>query len=112
VSDIDTVLKEGRVFPPPPAFQKAAHLKSIEDYRTIYRRSVEDPESFWAEQAAQLRWSRKWDRVLEWKAPFAKWFEGGKLKWPAIAWAPWRWRARSSRTTRWPRRRWWGDRTR
>jgi acetyl-CoA synthetase len=79
VSDIDTVLKEGRVLPPPPAFQKAAHLKSIEDYRTIYRRSVEDPESFWAEQAAQLRWSRKWDRVLEWKAPFAKWFEGGKL---------------------------------
>src|SRR5207247_2763979 len=75
----DTVLKEGRVFPPPPAFQKVAHLKSLEDYRTIHRRSVEDPESFWAEQAGVLRWSRKWERVREWKAPNAKWFVGGKL---------------------------------
>ncbi|HEY3121556.1 MAG TPA: acetate--CoA ligase [Vicinamibacteria bacterium] len=77
--DIDTTLKEARVFPPPPAFQKAAHLKSLEDYRTIYRRSVEDPESFWAEQAGVLRWSRKWERVREWKAPDAKWFVGGRL---------------------------------
>jgi acetyl-CoA synthetase len=78
-SDILSVLKETRVFPPPPEFQRQAHVKSLEEYRALYRRSVEDPEGFWAEQAQQLQWSRKWDRVLEWNAPHAKWFVGGAL---------------------------------
>jgi acetyl-CoA synthetase len=77
--DILSVLKETRVFPPPPEFAKAAHVKSLEEYRALYRRSVDDPEGFWAEQADTLQWSRRWDRVLEWKAPFAKWFIGGTL---------------------------------
>lgn len=39
-----------------------------------------DPEGFWAEQAkAELDWFKPWDKVLEWNAPFAKWFIGGKL---------------------------------
>lgn len=66
-TDILSVLKETRVFPPPPEFQGKAHIKSMEEYRALYRRSVEDPGGFWAEQAGQLRWSRKWDRVLEYR---------------------------------------------
>src|SRR4026208_69210 len=79
MSDIDSTLKESRVFPPAPEFQKKAHIKSLEEYRALYERSVEDPEGFWAEQAATLKWARKWDRVLEWNAPFAKWFVNGAL---------------------------------
>ena len=79
MSDIDSTLKESRVFPPPPEFQKKAHIKSLDEYRALYRRSVEDPEGFWAEQAATLKWARKWDRVLEWKAPFARWYVNGAL---------------------------------
>ena len=79
MSDIDSTLKESRVFPPPPEFQEKAHIKSLDEYRALYKRSVEDPEGFWAEQAATLEWARKWDRVLEWKAPFAKWFVNGAL---------------------------------
>jgi acetyl-CoA synthetase len=79
MSDIDSVLKETRVFPPPPEFAKKAHVKSLDEYRALYRRSVDDPEGFWSEQAASLKWSRKWDRVLEWNPPFAKWFVNGAL---------------------------------
>ncbi len=47
--------------------------------RDEYRRSMERPEEFWAEQARQLDWFRTWDRVLEWNPPFAHWFAGGQL---------------------------------
>jgi acetyl-CoA synthetase len=79
VIDIESLLKEKRVFPPPEAFSRAAHVKSLEEYRRLYDRSVKDPEGFWAEQAQALVWSRTWDRVLEWNPPFAKWFVGGAL---------------------------------
>ncbi len=45
----------------------------------VYKRSMEEPEEFWAEQARQLDWFRTWDKVLEWEPPFAKWFVGGRL---------------------------------
>ena len=77
--DIESLLKEKRVFPPPDGFSRAAHIKSLEEYRRLYDQSVKDPEGFWAEQAQALAWSRKWDRVLEWSPPFAKWFGGGTL---------------------------------
>jgi acetyl-CoA synthetase len=79
LTDILSILKEGRVFEPPAAFRERAHIKSIEEYRALYARSVRDPEVFWAEQAETLHWSKKWDRVLEWTPPFAKWFVGGQL---------------------------------
>ncbi|MDP2729944.1 MAG: acetate--CoA ligase [Dehalococcoidales bacterium] len=44
-----------------------------------YRRSIDQPEEFWAEQARQLDWFKTWDRVLDWEPPFAHWFVGGKL---------------------------------
>jgi acetyl-CoA synthetase len=78
-ADIESSLRETRVFDPPEEFQRGAHIRSMEDYRALYDRSIKDPEGFWGEQARTLRWSRQWDRVLEWKAPIAKWFLGGQI---------------------------------
>jgi acetyl-CoA synthetase len=76
--DIDSTLRENRVFPPPPEFAAAAHIKSLEQYEAMYKESIEDPERFWAGVASDLHWFKKWDKVLEWDLPWAKWFVGGK----------------------------------
>ena len=78
-SSIDTVLTESRVFEPSTEFQAKARVKSMEEYERIYREAAEDPEKFWAAIAGELHWFKKWDRVLEWNAPQAKWFDGGLL---------------------------------
>src|SRR5580658_10017753 len=77
--DIDSTLRENRVFPPPAEFSAKAHIKSLEEYEVLYKRSIEDPETFWADAARELDWFRPWDKVLEWNLPWAKWFVGGKL---------------------------------
>jgi acetyl-CoA synthetase len=77
-SPIESVLKEKRQFPPPAEFAAHAHIKSMAEYDRLWQRGKDDPEGFWAEQAArQLHWFKKWDRVLDWKLPHAKWFVGG-----------------------------------
>jgi acetyl-CoA synthetase len=77
-SPIESVLKETRLFPPPADFAAKAHIKSMADYERLWQRGQDDPEGFWAEQAARkLHWFKKWDRVLDWKPPHAKWFLGG-----------------------------------
>src|SRR6266436_175786 len=76
---IDSILKETRVFQPSLEFSQEAHVKSLEEYEQLYREAEEDPEKFWGEIAGQLHWFRKWDRVLEWEAPWAKWFVGGQI---------------------------------
>ena len=78
-SDIDSLLKEDRLFRPAPDFSAGAHIKSREDYDRIYKRSVEDPEGFWSEIAGELHWFEKWNKVLEWNEPFSKWFVGGQI---------------------------------
>ncbi len=78
-SSIESVLTETRSFPPPEAFAKAARIGSFAEYEKLYQRAEQDPEGFWAEVAGELSWAKKWDRVLEWKLPDAKWFVGGKL---------------------------------
>jgi len=77
--DLDSTLREDRVFPPPPEFSAHAHIKSLEEYETLYKQSIEDPEAFWAGVAKELHWFKPWDKVLEWNLPSAKWFVGGKL---------------------------------
>jgi len=75
-----SVLQENRVFKPAKEFSKTAHVKSMAEYQKLYRESVQAPEKFWAKQAKnELVWFRPWKKVLEWKAPFAKWFTGGQL---------------------------------
>ncbi|MFP5507081.1 MAG: acetate--CoA ligase [Gammaproteobacteria bacterium] len=74
-------MSEHKVYPVPAAFAANAHIDA-DKYAAMYRRSVDDPEGFWAEQAeAFLTWSRPWDRVLDWDFSKARirWFEGGKL---------------------------------
>jgi len=77
--DIDSTLRENRVFPPPEEFSARAHIKSLEEYEALYKQSIEDPEKFWAGAARELHWFKPWDKVLEWNLPWAKWFVGGKL---------------------------------
>lgn len=72
--------KEER-YPPPRDFQKKAHVKSFAEYSRLYKKSVEDPEGFWAKRAEELSWFKKWERVLDYDFRQAKirWFEGGKM---------------------------------
>lgn len=59
----------------------ATRITSFEQYISEYKRSVEDPEGFWAEQAETFTWKKKWDKVLDWnfEKPDVKWFTGGTL---------------------------------
>jgi acetyl-CoA synthetase len=56
-------------------------IKSFEDYKEQYQKSIEDPAAFWSGIAGHFSWRRKWDTVLEWnfKEPKIEWFKGGKL---------------------------------
>src|SRR5690242_3312468 len=78
-TSIDSILQEQRKFECAPEFAQRAHIRSPEEYEQLYKESVEQPEKFWARVARELYWFRVWDRVLEWKAPWAKWFVGGKI---------------------------------
>ncbi len=75
---VESNLQESRKFPPPGGFVAQAHIKSVAEYEALYRESIDNPEKFWAEKAADLHWFKKWGRVLEWEAPDARWFVGGK----------------------------------
>jgi acetyl-CoA synthetase len=77
--DLDSTLREFRVFPPPPEFSEKAHIKSLEEYETLYKKSIEDPEAFWADVARDLPWFKPWNKVLDWNLPLARWFVGGQL---------------------------------
>ncbi|HJT21672.1 MAG TPA: acetate--CoA ligase [Nitrospira sp.] len=72
--NIDTLLKESRVYQAPASAKAAAYVK---DYESEYRKSIADPEGFWAGMARELDWFSPWSKVLEWNYPWAKWFVGG-----------------------------------
>ncbi|MFO7593570.1 MAG: acetate--CoA ligase [Pseudomonadota bacterium] len=73
---------EVKVYPVPAEVAKNAHINEA-TYMEMYKRSVEDPDGFWGEQAEKfLSWSKPWDKVLDWSFEgdvHIKWFEGGKL---------------------------------
>jgi acetyl-CoA synthetase len=73
--EIDALLQENREFPPSEDFAKNANINDPD----IWTKAAEDREGFWAGWAEQLDWKTKWDRVLEWNPPHAKWFVGGTL---------------------------------
>ena len=73
--NISALLTEHRVFEPPAEFTANALVKD----RSVYEHAETDYEGFWAEQAERLTWFKKWDTVLEWTPPWAKWFVGGSL---------------------------------
>ena len=77
---IESILQEERLFNPPQEFSQNARIKSAEQYRELYQKAAADPEKFWAELAEQeLHWFQKWDKVLDWQPPSAKWFVNGKI---------------------------------
>lgn len=78
-TNLDSTLRENRVFAPPAEFAAKAQVKSLEQYEAMYRHSVEQPEEFWAEAAAELEWFAPWTKVLEGEGKDAKWFVGGKM---------------------------------
>jgi acetyl-CoA synthetase len=80
----ETIVSVGgraKKYRPPKDFKKKAHINSMREYERLYRRSVNDPEGFWAEAAEGLIWDKKWRRVLayDFEKPKIRWFEGGKL---------------------------------
>jgi acetyl-CoA synthetase len=72
-NEIDALLQENRSFPPSEDFRRNANAND----ESVY--DVADREAYWASWAEQLDWQTKWHTVLEWHAPYAKWFVGGKL---------------------------------
>jgi acetyl-CoA synthetase len=71
--NIDTLLKESRLYHPTAQTKAAAH---IQDYESAYKKSIADPEGFWSDVAKELVWFSPWTKVLEWNYPWAKWFVG------------------------------------
>ena len=78
-NNIESHLQEKRIFKPSAAFSKKAEVKSFADYKKLHAASLKNPEKFWAREASELVWQKKWKKVLNWKSPFAEWFVGGQL---------------------------------
>ncbi len=72
---LEALLQEGRIFRPSEEFRRQANAADP----AIYERARHDPEGFWAQEAVRLDWFERWQKVLEWNPPWAKWFVGGKL---------------------------------
>ena len=71
---IENLSSENRTFAPTPEFAAQANAKA-----DLYTHADKDRLAFWGEQASELLWEKKWDKTLEWDAPFAQWFVGGKI---------------------------------
>jgi acetyl-CoA synthetase len=71
---LSNLLSENRTFAPSPDFAKNANAQA-----SMYDEAERDRLAFWEKQAERLHWFKKWDSVLDWQPPFAKWFLGGKL---------------------------------
>ena len=78
---ITSMMEEKRIFYPPKELSKNAYIKSLDEYKKIYKRSIDDPEGFWGEMAENLDWFKKWDKVLveDFKEAKHEWFTKGKL---------------------------------
>jgi acetyl-CoA synthetase len=89
-SNITSVSKETRRFSPSDEFRSRARIKSREEYEALYRRSIDDPNGFWLEQAKAIPWIKEPQKALEWTEPHAKWFQGGELNASAACLDQWR----------------------
>ncbi|RMD52253.1 MAG: acetate--CoA ligase [Nitrospirae bacterium] len=69
------MLKVDGIYYPPKDYVESCFVK---DRRALEEKAKKDPEGFWSGIADELEWFKKWDKVLEWNPPFAKWFYGGK----------------------------------
>ena len=79
MADIESLLKEKRLFAPSKEFAKRAYWspRQVAEHRKL---AAKNPTRFWAQMAKEhVSWFRPWKKVLDWKPPYAKWFVGGKL---------------------------------
>jgi len=77
---IESKLKEHRIFKPHRSFAAGAHIRSMAEYRRMWRESIQHPEKFWARAAKEhLDWFKTWKKTLSWKEPFAQWFAGSRI---------------------------------
>jgi acetyl-CoA synthetase len=84
IGQVESVYAEKRIFKPSGEFIEKAHIKSMDAYERLYRRSIEDPQNFWAEMAGEyLDWFKKWDGAAEEYSftddIYLRYFAGGKL---------------------------------
>jgi acetyl-CoA synthetase len=75
---LNVTLKENRKFEPSAEFASRAQVQKAE-YDRLVQQGRTNPEQYWADAAQELSWDKPWSKVLEWDAPVAKWFVGGKL---------------------------------
>jgi len=76
--NIETALKETRVFPPPADFKKTSVQGDTAAYEKMWAASQSDPIGFWNQAAENIYWSERWGKTLSWDEPFSRWFVGGK----------------------------------
>jgi acetyl-CoA synthetase len=76
---IESHLVEDRIFKPGKEFAAKARISSMAEYKKLWQESIDKPKKFWAREASELQWREPWKKVLDWDAPDAKWFVGGKL---------------------------------
>ncbi|HEY2775522.1 MAG TPA: acetate--CoA ligase [Candidatus Binatia bacterium] len=74
--NIESQLQESRVFAPPASFAATARVGSADEYTEMRRQAAADPEAYWSSIASELTWFQPWTKVLDWKPPFARWFDG------------------------------------
>jgi len=75
---LDTVMQESRVFPPPSEFAKDAKIGSLAAYEKLWQEAAADTEKFWGELAKELHWFKPFGKALQWQEPVAKWFVDGQ----------------------------------
>jgi len=75
---VQSSLSESRKFPPSADFARQANVRSMDEYDAVYKKSIEQPEAFWESIAKRLHWFEPWDKTVDWNAPDARWFVGGK----------------------------------
>jgi len=78
-TNMESLLRENRVFPPPAAFSAKARIGTLADYEAMYQHSITNPEAFWGEAAQELEWFTQYTSVMEGSMGSATWFNGGKL---------------------------------
>ncbi|MBU8894885.1 acetate--CoA ligase [Corallococcus sp. M34] len=77
--EIHSVLTEARVFPPPEAFARRAHIRGMQDYQRLWDEAAKAPEKYWGDRAREeLYWKEPFQTVLDWKPPHARWFVEGR----------------------------------
>src|SRR5664280_1537938 len=83
--DLDSLLKEKRIFEPSKTFVDETNIKKwmdehdISDYDELLEKAAENPEWFWDDLATELEWYKPYKKTFEWNPPHAEWFLDGKF---------------------------------